>query len=64
MAQFKCIGGECEDTCCAGWSVSIDKKTYKKYTNLNTSELIELAHIICPLIEQEQSIYIILNKYG
>ena len=39
MAEFKCIGGECEDTCCAGWSVYIDKKTYKKYTNLNTSEL-------------------------
>ncbi|WP_068777459.1 flagellin lysine-N-methylase [Paenibacillus sp. FJAT-26967] len=31
MKNFKCIGGECEDTCCAGWTVSIDRKTYKNY---------------------------------
>lgn len=31
--------------------------------NLNTSELIELAHIICPLIKKGQSIYTILNNY-
>ena len=31
--------------------------------NLNTSELIELAHIICPLIKNGQSIYTILNNH-
>ena len=31
--------------------------------NLNTSELIELAHIICPLINRGQSIYTILNNH-
>lgn len=31
--------------------------------NLNTSELIELAHIICPLIKKGQSIYTILNNH-
>lgn len=31
--EFKCIGGECEDTCCAGWQIDIDKKTFKKYKN-------------------------------
>lgn len=31
--------------------------------NLNTSELIELAHIICPLIKQGQSIYTILHNH-
>ena len=31
--------------------------------NLNTSELIELAHIICPLIKRGQSIYTILNNH-
>lgn len=29
--SFSCIGGECEETCCAGWIISIDDKTYKKY---------------------------------
>jgi lysine-N-methylase len=28
---FHCIGGECEDTCCHGWDVPIDKATYEKY---------------------------------
>lgn len=31
--QFKCIGGACEDTCCAGWRIDIDKKSYQKYKN-------------------------------
>lgn len=31
--------------------------------NLNTSELIELAHIICPLIKKGQSIYTILTNH-
>ena len=29
--RFSCIGPECEDTCCAGWNVSIDKKTFNAY---------------------------------
>jgi lysine-N-methylase len=33
--QFNCIGSVCEDTCCSGWSVTIDHKTYKKYNKLN-----------------------------
>ncbi|MFD2870643.1 flagellin lysine-N-methylase [Kurthia populi] len=36
--EFQCIGGACEDTCCAGWRIDIDQKTFKKYkkeSNLN-----------------------------
>lgn len=39
MNDFKCIGSTCEDTCCAGWSVPIDEKTYKKYKKNNNIEL-------------------------
>jgi lysine-N-methylase len=28
---FHCIGAACEDTCCTGWIVNIDKITYAKY---------------------------------
>ena len=31
MLNFKCVGGSCEDNCCIGWDVDIDKKTYLKY---------------------------------
>ena len=32
--------------------------------NLNTSELFEIAHIICPLIDKGQSLYTILNNHS
>lgn len=34
--KFKCIGSKCEDNCCQGWSIDIDKRTYKKYTKSNS----------------------------
>ncbi len=29
--QFRCLGADCEDTCCSGWQVSVDRETYEKY---------------------------------
>lgn len=29
--EFFCVGGDCPDTCCAGWQIVIDKKTQKMY---------------------------------
>lgn len=34
MRDFSCIGLECEDSCCIGWNIGIDRITYKKYKNL------------------------------
>lgn len=34
MQQFTCTGSKCEDTCCKGWNIHIDKKTYKKYNKI------------------------------
>lgn len=42
MERFVCIGSECEDTCCAGWTVTIDKSTYKQYRNTKDKELSKL----------------------
>ena len=33
MANFKCIGPNCTDTCCAGWDINIDEYTFNKYEN-------------------------------
>ncbi len=38
-------------------------KDSRQGVNLNTSELIELAHIICPLVKRGQSIYTILTNH-
>lgn len=32
--EFACIADKCEDTCCAGWQIVIDKETLKKYTKV------------------------------
>ncbi|MGE7922794.1 flagellin lysine-N-methylase [Viridibacillus arvi] len=39
MNEFSCIGSACEDTCCAGWNVTIDQETYKKYKKLPNSTI-------------------------
>jgi len=39
--RFACIGSDCEDTCCAGWRVTIDKKTYTAYKQTSNAKLIE-----------------------
>lgn len=29
--EFKCTAEQCEDTCCAGWQIVVDKKSLKRY---------------------------------
>lgn len=36
---FRCIGADCEDTCCNGWDVTIDRQTYNKYRECGDPEL-------------------------
>ena len=31
VSRFSCIGGDCEDTCCAGWGVTLDKESFLHY---------------------------------
>ena len=39
--RFSCIGSNCEDTCCAGWRVTIDKKTFINYKQSKNPHLTE-----------------------
>lgn len=32
--SFRCIGSDCEDTCCHGWSIPIDRGAWEKYQQL------------------------------
>jgi len=34
--EFACIADKCEDTCCAGWQIVIDKKSLNKYKSLKS----------------------------
>jgi len=31
IIRFSCIGGDCEDTCCAAWQVDLDKDSFLHY---------------------------------
>ncbi len=37
--NFKCIGGKCEDSCCIGWNIDIDKVTFKRYFKVQDPEM-------------------------
>ncbi|WP_107840320.1 flagellin lysine-N-methylase [Metasolibacillus meyeri] len=41
LAGFKCIGSACEDTCCAGWDVAVDKRTYQAYRKIQHPHMTE-----------------------
>jgi len=31
LADFKCLGADCEDTCCKGWGMQVDNHTRERY---------------------------------
>lgn len=37
--KFRCIGAECEDSCCEGWGVTVDRQTFGKYQDCGDAEL-------------------------
>jgi lysine-N-methylase len=37
--RFRCIAGACEDTCCQGWGVHVDKDSFEKYRSLPSGTL-------------------------
>jgi lysine-N-methylase len=37
--DFRCIGADCEDTCCVGWAVNVDQRTYEAYQRCDDPEL-------------------------
>ncbi len=39
--RFQCIGPACEDTCCSGWRISIDKETFKAYRLAQSGPLVD-----------------------
>ncbi|WP_299809715.1 flagellin lysine-N-methylase [uncultured Shewanella sp.] len=64
VTNFSCIGGECEDSCCYGWSIHIDKQSYKK--TLAHSELKALAKTALKKVKKSEQIWAqaVLNEEG
>ena len=37
--EFKCIGGECTDSCCIEWDIDIDKTTFRRYYKVKDADM-------------------------
>lgn len=63
--DFKCLMGDCPNTCCKGWGVDIDKDTLLRYKNINSPYGAKLKQILsnhkqffklgasCPFLNKE-----------
>ncbi|XEC95523.1 flagellin lysine-N-methylase [Paenibacillus tarimensis] len=45
MKSFSCIGSLCEDTCCAGWKITVDQSAYERYEQLPSGQINPLKYI-------------------
>ena len=43
---FRCIGAECDDTCCHGFAVPIDRATYKRYEATSEMQPLLETHFV------------------
>lgn len=51
--QFKCIAGECTDTCCAGWDVDVDSDSYEYYKKVGGAIGNKLEKVMRPKKDEE-----------
>lgn len=45
--RFRCLGSDCEDTCCDGWGILIDRATYDIYQKTPERSLVEINPASC-----------------
>ncbi len=38
FGEFQCTGASCEDTCCRGWGIGVDRQTFDRYQELADPE--------------------------
>lgn len=62
-STFRCIGGTCEDSCCRGMGVLVDKSTYEKYQNLPEGDIQSLVqiHVSLTTVDASDTLYAKIN---
>lgn len=55
--KFHCIADRCEDTCCAGWEIDIDDKSFEYYKNVPGTFGDRLRMNIQEYRDEEEDIY-------
>jgi lysine-N-methylase len=49
LNRFKCAGSACQDHCCYGWDIAVDRKTYE---NLGRSKNNEISGLFCKHVKK------------
>ena len=52
---FRCIAGKCRHSCCIGWEIDIDEKTYEKYRTVSGPIGEKLRTCICEELREKGS---------
>ncbi|WP_238525711.1 flagellin lysine-N-methylase [Acidobacterium capsulatum] len=53
--RFQCIGSSCEEDCCSGWQVTVDKPSYDRFKAIDDDELRPIfEQHLQPLTEQQK----------
>jgi lysine-N-methylase len=55
VTQFECTGAACRDTCCNGWAINIDRKSYIAYKSVRAPILGSLFRLKLQRTRAEQS---------
>ncbi|MBN2032007.1 MAG: flagellin lysine-N-methylase [Deltaproteobacteria bacterium] len=55
LPDFSCIGPECEDHCCYGWDIIVDKVSYRRYGKLPSTGLGKRIRKVMRLIRKDPS---------
>lgn len=53
VTQFHCTGGNCPDTCCAGWQVPIDRDTFRNYRRVTHPTLKPLLQTFLVQVDKD-----------
>jgi len=61
VSSFRCTGSACRDHCCKSWSISIDKKTVKKYTTSKNIQIKNIAHENIQLVKKNSQDWGVIN---
>lgn len=56
--KFKCIADKCKFTCCKGWDINIDTKTYNKWTKVNNDSEYLLSNVKLKTCENKDMYFI------
>ncbi len=61
-AAFRCIGPECEDHCCHGWTIPLDRRTYENYQLFPAEKLGSLVqHFVSVTPDKAEGLHARIN---